>query len=316
LVRRPDQLNKNADIHPPDWVPPFFKRIDHNELMYATLSPGAIGVTAPDLDATIQAANIGGFPAIEVDAREIARLSADRGTAYVHDKLAVAGLKAVAFGLTVDWRKPLDDSGSQLAELAEVAQACSAIGCTRTFTWITPVSNDREYADNRMFHVTQLAPVARVLADQGCSFGLEFIGPKTIRDTGRYVFIYEMGPMLELAKEVGPNVGLMLDCWHWHTSGGTVADIEAITAHDIIDVHVNDAPAGVPRDQLQDSIRSVPGATGVIDIGGFLNALKRIGYDGPLTPEPFASELAGLGSDEERLRVVGEGMRKIMALIE
>ena len=34
--------------------------------------------------------------------------------------------------------------------------------------------------------------------------------------------------------------------------------------------------------------------TGVIDIAGFLQALQEIGYDGPVTPEPFKKELADL----------------------
>ena len=38
-------------------------------------------------------------------------------------------------------------------------------------------------------------------------------------------------------------------------------------------------------------VRRLPGETGIIDIIGFLRALKRIGYDGPVTPEPFDEKL-------------------------
>ncbi len=58
-------------------------------------------------------------------------------------------------------------------------------------------------------------------------------------------------------------------------------------------------------------MRNLPGATGVIDIAGFLQALQSIGYDGPITPEPFYPALAELPSDAERLRVVGEAMDRI-----
>ena len=39
-------------------------------------------------------------------------------------------------------------------------------------------------------------------------------------------------------------------------------------------------------------MRRLPGATGVIDIAGFLQTLREIGYDGPVTPEPFEKRLA------------------------
>ena len=34
-----------------------------------------------------------------------------------------------------------------------------------------------------------------------------------------------MDEMLEFAKECGPNVGLLLDSWHWHHAGATPKDI-------------------------------------------------------------------------------------------
>ena len=75
-------------------------------------------------------------------------------------------------------------------------------------------------------------------------------------------------------------------------------------------VHVNDAPAGVPIDEQMDGVRALPGATGVIDIAGFLQSLAAIGYDGPVVPEPFV-KLDGLPSDEARLQTVGAAMSDI-----
>ena len=73
------------------------------------------------------------------------------------------------------------------------------------------------------------------------------------------------------------------------------------------------APAGIATDDQRDNVRDLPGATGVIDIAGFLQALEAIGYDGPVTPEPFKKELSELPSDADRLRTVGETMRNIFA---
>ena len=61
-------------------------------------------------------------------------------------------------------------------------------------------------------------------------------------------------------------------------------------------------------EQQQDLVRELPGETGVIDIGGFLGALRDMGYDGPVTPEPFKRELQDLPSDAARLVVVKASM--------
>jgi sugar phosphate isomerase/epimerase len=122
-----------------------------------------------------------------------------------------------------------------------------------------------------------------------------------------------MGEMLELGEKIGPNVGLLLDCWHWYTSGGTIEELRKLRPEQVVYVHVNDAPRGIAIDQQIDNVRDLPGATGVIDIRGFLRALKSIGYDGPVTPEPFKKELADLPSDEARLKRVGAAMDKIFA---
>ena len=282
--------------------------------MYSVLNPGVIGVSAPDLDSMLAAAELGGFDGVELRGKETADLVDRIGVEAVKDKFIQASKIPAAFGLTANWRA--DDLEPELKELDRVAKACAAVGAVRTFTWIIPSSDERTYDENYAYHVERLTPVAKALADNGCSFGLEFLGPKTIRDRGKHLFIYQVGPMLELAKAVGPNVGLMLDCWHWYTSGGTVADLEKLTDPDVVDVHINDAPKGIDRDAQIDSVRSVPGATGVIDSEGFMKALKKIGYTGPVTPEPFTSELAGLPSDEERLRVISEGVKKLFSYIQ
>jgi sugar phosphate isomerase/epimerase len=161
----------------------------------------------------------------------------------------------------------------------------------RTYTWLMPASDDLPFHANFDRHVALLQPVARLLAEYGCKLGLEFIGPRHMREQKRYGFIYSLEGMLCLARAIGANVGLLLDSYHWYTSLGTLADIRTLRAEDVVYVHVNDAPAGVPVEAQHDQVRRLPGATGVIDLSGFLGALREIGYDGPVTPEPFDQQL-------------------------
>ena len=82
--------------------------------------------------------------------------------------------------------------------------------------------------------------------------------------------------MKELIAEIGrPNVGFVLDSWHWYTSGETRKDLLTLRGNQVVSVDLNDAPTGVPVDQQVDSKRELPAATGVIDVRNFLGALKR-----------------------------------------
>lgn len=279
--------------------------------MYKALAPYAIGVHVNNLKESIEAAKKGGFQGVEFAPGEVASIIEKDGVQAARDIFAEAGIRPAAWGLTVEWRKDDDTWKKGVDELPRLAKAAAAIGGTRCATWVLPFSTERPLAENRQFHMDRFKPIAQILADNGCSLGLEFIGPKTMRDNQPHEFIWTSRDMLELGKEIGPNVGLLLDCWHWYTSHGTVADIEALTPDNVVYVHVNDAPAGIDIDRQIDNTRALPAETGVIDIAAFLRALRGIGYDGPVTPEPFKKELGDLPNDDTRLKLVGEAMDKI-----
>jgi sugar phosphate isomerase/epimerase len=281
--------------------------------MYKGLSPWAIRVPTKTLEEGIAAAKTGGFGGVEFSPSEVEERASRDGIEAITALFTDAGIKPAGFGLPVDWRGDEAKWQQGLADLPRLAMAAAAIGCTRTSTWIMPCSNDRDFEANWAFHVERFTPIAKILAENGCSLGLEFIGPKTLRDSQKYPFVYTLPKMIELGQAIGPNVGLLLDCWHWYTSRGTVEEIRALKPEQVVYVHVNDAPAGIDIDEQMDHTRALPGETGVIDIVGFLHALRDIGYDGPVTPEPFKKELADLPDDEARLKTVGAAMDRIFA---
>ncbi|MBM4035460.1 MAG: sugar phosphate isomerase/epimerase [Planctomycetes bacterium] len=223
------------------------------------------------------------------------------------------GLKPGGFGLPVDFRRDEESFQKGLAALPRLARAAAAMGCLRCPTWLLPFSNDLPFAENFDLHRRRLRACAEILKDSGVWLGLEFVGPKTMRVGKKHEFIWNMAGMLELADAIGTgNVGLLLDCWHWYTAGGTVADILALRPQQIVYTHVNDAPAGVDVDAQVDNVRRMPGETGVIDIAGFLGALAKIGYDGPLTAEPFVPSLKDL-SPLEACRLTSASLDRILA---
>ena len=280
--------------------------------MFPNLSPGAIGIRTGLAESVALAARHG-WVGCDLPAVEAAQLAAERSADDVAAIFSQAGVRPGGWGLPLNWREPYDQAA--LDALSRQAALASKLGCTRVYTALTPGSNERPFRENFAFHVAQLLPVAQVLAEHGCRLGLEFIGPRTLRDSLRYGFIYSPEGMLCLAEAIGANVGLLMDCYHWHTAVGSLADIRALRAEDIVYVHVNDAPEGVPVAAQLDLVRRLPGATGVIDIDGFLKVLHEIGYDGPVTPEPFEKSLVALPTDEA-CKIARDSMRQIWQALE
>lgn len=279
--------------------------------MYKGLSPGAIGVKASSLEEAISAAKLGGFGGVEFNPSEVAERVEKEGAEAIRGLFDAAGVLPAGFGLPVEWRKDEETWRAGLEVLPRLAKAASAIGGGDTFTWVLSCSDSRPMQENIAFHIERFKPIADILAENGCRLGLEFLGPKTLRDMLPHPFLYKMGDMLELGEKIGQNVGILLDCWHWHTSEGTVAELRTLKPEQVVYVHVNDAPKGVAMADYVDNVRGLPGETGVIDIASFLQALKEIGYPGAVTAEPFKPELSQLPDDAARLKTISASLDKI-----
>ncbi len=159
--------------------------------------------------------------------------------------------------------------------------------------------------------MSRALPVAEILKDHGLRLGLEAVGPRTSRDKEGYGFLYTIYGALGLAEAIGTgNVGLLLDSWHWHTALGTASDLATLSADDVVHVHINDAPAGIPVEKQMDNARALPGETGVIDLKTFLTALKKIGYRGAVTPEPMSARLRAMTS-EEAAKTAGAALKGV-----
>lgn len=276
--------------------------------MLKTLSAGAIGVKTSTLDDGIAAAKLGGFDGLEFSIAQVADMGADVAKA----KFAEAGIVPATFGVPVDWRGDEATWRTSLEALPRLAKAAADLGCTRCATWIMPASNDLTYAQNEAFHVERWKPIAQILGEHGVSIGLEFVGPKTLREKFTHEFAYRADQMLELGAKIGPNVGLLLDCFHWFTSHGTKEELLALKPEQIVYVHINDGAEGRTADEQIDGDRRLPGATGVIDIAAFFDALRTIGYEGPVAAEPFYPPLNDLPSDEARLKTVKASIDQVM----
>jgi len=278
--------------------------------MFRSLGPGAIGIRA-SLTEGLELAKAADFQGLDINIGEVAGLVEERSADYVKGLFDDAGLKMGAWGLPVNWRGDEAELKQGLERLRGLAKVGQSLGCTRLSTWIPPASEDKPFKENFDFHVQRFRPIGEVLSEYGCQLGLEFIGPKTSRAGRKYEFVYTMEGMLELCDKIGTgNMGLLLDAWHWYTSHGTLDDLKKLTADQVVHVHINDAPAGIPVDEQIDNIRRLPGETGVIDLVGFLECLDEIGYEGPVTPEPFSDKIRGL-APVEAAKMTAEGLLRV-----
>jgi sugar phosphate isomerase/epimerase len=276
--------------------------------VFKNFNPNMVGLRGRSLAQTLEMAKEGGFAGIDFDIREAAELAAAHGVEHVRGMFASAGMRPGVWSLPFVYRQDEEQHRAGLAELGRFAELGHALGATRVGSGVGPSSPDREYGANFAWHVERLRPIAEVLKEHGCRLSVEFIGPKTLRARNPHAFIYTLGGLIELWEAIGTgNVGVTLDVWHLYTSGGTLDDMDRLTNRDVVNVHVNDAPAGIPRDEQIDNQRLLPMESGVLDVVGFMGKLNAMGYDGPVTVEPFSQRLNDLAAADPPAAVAETG---------
>jgi sugar phosphate isomerase/epimerase len=254
--------------------------------MYVCLNRVTTGGGMPQ-EQFVQLAADAGFAGADVDLGYAEK----HGNAALRDLFAGKKMKFGGWGLPFDWRGDIAKLNEGLARLAAQARIARELKIDSCATWLLP-SSDMAFTENWRFHVDRLKQVAATLAEHGLRLGLEYVAPYHLRRRWKHEFIFTAGQMLELAADIGPNVGLLVDCFHAHSAGDTWDHLAKIPADKIVLVHLNDAP-NLPLPQIEDGKRLLPGE-GVIDLKGFISALKTAGYQGPVSLEVFSAELKAM----------------------
>lgn len=276
-------------------------------------TPGSIGVKT-DQEGAITLAAKYGFESVQPFAQDLAKLS-DSELKSMPAELKKVGLQWAAAGLPVDFRK--DETGYQegLKALREQAPVYEKAGVTRMGTWMMPLHDELTYLAYFKLIARRVREMARILADHNIRLGLEYVGTPSLRIRGKYQFVHSMAETKELIAEAGaPNVGFVLDSWHWYTARESKADLLTLKNEDVVSADLNDAPAGLELNELHDTTHELPAATGVIPVADFLSALIEIGYDGPIRPEPFNKRLNEM-ENEEASKTAAAAMKKAFATV-
>jgi sugar phosphate isomerase/epimerase len=247
--------------------------------MYICLNRGTTGGGLSQLEFAQLAADAG-FQGCDVDLS----YAQERGSAALADLFASLKLRFGGWGPALDHRTAPADRREAAARLSAHAAMARQLKIDSCATWIMP-SSDSPFLETWKLTAEGLRPVAQILAENGLRFGLEFVSPYHLRRQHKHEFIFTPGLMLELAAEIGPNVGLLVDSFHCHCSHTPWKQIAELPKSSIVLCHLNDVPA-VAVEDLKDGERLLPG-DGTLDLSAYLNALRHAGYDGPVSLEAF-----------------------------
>lgn len=250
----------------------------------ATLDPGL------DLPTFARVAADAGFLCIEYAARRLLDYDGD-DRATLRALLNETTIVPVHCGWSAGLRSTRADFDAALSRTEEEMAFAARFG-SRSGTLVLPFRREPNVPDpddaDTLDRIRQIADRA---AAHRLNVVLEFVGLH-IPDAPLHTH-HDLRSTVALIERVGrPNVGVLLDVYHWHLSGGTVAEIAAIPVGTPLFVHINDAPPGDVA-TLDDSMRLLPGE-GVIDLPAFLGAIAARGYDGPVSVEIFSARLRAM----------------------
>lgn len=274
--------------------------------MYYCLNRGTLkrGLTTEQF---LDAAALGGFEGADVDMDFALR----EGAGKLAEMHLLRSLQYGGWG-PPDWRNEASKALEGIEMLKKFAAIAKELGgADSCCTYIMP-SSDRRFMENWRFHVERLKPVAWALAEHGLRLGLEFVAPHHLRKHGEHEFIFTPGQMLELAADIGPNVGLLVDCFHVYCSGVSMKTLGVLPKEKIVLVHLNDAPKGVEVPDVKDGERVLPGE-GAIDLTAFAREIDATGYEGPCSVEVFSEQLRAM-DEREAAKKAWDATRRSMGV--
>jgi len=152
--------------------------------------------------------------------------------------------------------------------------------------------------------VEVLTALSDIAQPYGVKIAVEFVGhPQCTVNT--------FGQAYDIVETVNrENVGLVLDCFHFHAMGSDLNDLKKADGSKIFIFHIDDTE-DFPIGFLTDEDRVWPGL-GAIDLDSILSTLKEIGYSDVVSVELFRPEYYKLDA-EEAIKTAKETTLKVVS---
>ena len=236
-----------------------------------------------DLETDIRAASEAGFPWLEVWASKLRVFLESRGAGDLNELFAAHDIRP--YSINSIERITFRDFNKHrllLAECEDLCRVAEEIGCPYVVVVPSPLPMGVSRTDVIEESSRVLGELAGIAARRGVGLAFEFLGQPDCSV-----------PTLALADEIvgkvgQPNVGLVIDSFHFYAGGSAMESIDALDPARLFIFHINDAEDR-PREQLEDRHRLMPGL-GVLPLKEILAALRRIGYDRVASVEIFRPE--------------------------
>ena len=157
-----------------------------------------------------------------------------------------------------------------LDELKQMCEWGQKIGCKTVITVPTVSLNKVTRGEIHKSAISCLKEMGKLAADYDMRVSVEFIGHPAAS-------INTFGEAYEIIQAVDlPNVGITLDCFHFHGMDSKIEDLAKADGKKIFIVHLNDTE-DFPIGALLDEDRLWPG-TGCINLDEIFQTLKKIGW--------------------------------------
>lgn len=244
---------------------------------------GATTMKSADLVKDVEVAQAAGYDVLEIWGAKLNDFLASHSIADLKALFestrvrpySINSIEFITFKKGSDW----DDILRLCHEYCRIA---SAVGCPNVVVVPSPKPQGVSDAETTRESVRALGELSRIAEGYGVNLAFEFLGFD-------WCSVTTLRQCSDIVEEVSrPNVGMVLDTFHFFAGGSDLESIEALDPKKLFIFHVNDAEP-LPRNELSDANRLLPGE-GVIPLHEIVARLKRIGYDGVASVELFRPE--------------------------
>lgn len=236
-----------------------------------------------DLETDIRAASEAGFDLLEIWAAKLRAFLETHSTTDLNNLFALHNLKPYSINSIerITFRDAAEHR-SLLAECEDLCRVASEIRCPYIVVVPSPLPPGTSRSEVIEESSRVLGELGSIAAKRAVSLAFEFLGQPDCS-------VQTLALADEIVRKVvQPNVGLVIDSFHFYAGGSTIESIDAIDAERLFIFHINDAE-DLPRGELEDRHRLLPGL-GMLPLKEIVAALRRIGYDRVVSVEIFRPE--------------------------
>jgi len=233
-----------------------------------------------DLATDVAVAGAAGYDFVEIWAAKLMGYLTRGGLPALRKDLKRADLAAATLN-SVEHVTFNDPSGHvrMLEDFTRFCRVAEAIACETVIVVPSPRPKGITAAAIERESVRVLRELSGIARPYGVRLAYEFLGFADCT-------VNSLAQCAAIVEKVGrPNVGLILDTFHFFAGGSSVESIRQVDPRKIFMVHVNDVERA-PRRKMHDALRLYPGR-GIIPLRRILGALKEIGYAGGFSVEIF-----------------------------